>query len=82
MGTYQAKTLKFREALELKMGNPEPNPSFRKQTNKSSKSENQKRLVLIIPNNWPVIHLKVEFFFHLWASILLCDSVISLAMFA
>jgi hypothetical protein len=25
-------TFKFRETLELKMGNPEPNPVFRKQT--------------------------------------------------
>jgi hypothetical protein len=25
------KTFKFRETLELKRGNPEPNPSFRKQ---------------------------------------------------
>ena len=38
METYQVKTFKFRETLELKMGNPEPNPSFRKQTNKSSES--------------------------------------------
>lgn len=36
--TYQVKTFKFRETLELKMGNPEPNPSFRKQKNKSSES--------------------------------------------
>jgi hypothetical protein len=38
METYQVKTFKFRETLELKMGNPEPNPSFRKQINKSSES--------------------------------------------
>jgi len=44
METYQVKTFKFRETLEFKMGNPEPNPSFRKQTNKSSESENQKRI--------------------------------------
>lgn len=31
METYQVKTFKFRETLELKMGNPELNPSFRKQ---------------------------------------------------
>lgn len=28
METYQVKTFKFRETLEFKMGNPEPNPSF------------------------------------------------------
>lgn len=44
METYQVKTFKFRETLELKMGNPEPNPSFRKQINKSLESENQKRI--------------------------------------
>lgn len=37
--TYQVKTFKFRETLELKMGNPEPNPSFRKQKNKSSEKK-------------------------------------------
>lgn len=26
METYQVRTFKFRETLELKMGNPEPNP--------------------------------------------------------
>ena len=31
METYQVKTFKFRETLELKMGNPEPNPFFEKQ---------------------------------------------------
>lgn len=31
METYQVKTLKFRETLEFKMGNPGPNHSFRKQ---------------------------------------------------
>ena len=31
METYQVITFKFRETLELKMGNPEPNPVFRKQ---------------------------------------------------
>ena len=31
METYQVKTFKFRETLELKMGNPEPNPIVRKQ---------------------------------------------------
>ena len=31
METYQVKTFKFSETLEFKMGNPEPNPSFRKQ---------------------------------------------------
>ncbi len=44
METYQVKTFKFRETLELKMGNPEPNPSFRKQIKKSSESENKKRI--------------------------------------
>lgn len=44
METYQVKTFKFRETLELKMGNPEPNPSFQKQKNKSLESENQKRI--------------------------------------
>jgi hypothetical protein len=29
METYQVKTFKFRETLESKMGNPEPNPVFR-----------------------------------------------------
>jgi len=29
--TYQVRTFKFRETLELTMGNPEPNPVFRKQ---------------------------------------------------
>lgn len=28
METYQVITFKFRETLELKMGNPEPNPVF------------------------------------------------------
>ena len=32
METYQVITFKFRETLELKMGNPEPNPVFWKQT--------------------------------------------------
>lgn len=40
METYQVKTFKFRETLEFTMGNPEPNPAFRKQKNKSSESEN------------------------------------------
>lgn len=44
METYQVKTFKFRETLEFTMGNPEPNPVFRKQTNKSSERENQKRI--------------------------------------
>lgn len=44
METYQVKTFKFRETLEFKMGNPEPNPSFRKQKKKSSESSNQKRI--------------------------------------
>ncbi|KAF1876866.1 hypothetical protein Lal_00033158 [Lupinus albus] len=35
METYQVITFKFRETLELTMGNPEPNP-------KSSESENKK----------------------------------------
>lgn len=30
METYQVRTFKFRETLELTMGNPEPNPVFRK----------------------------------------------------
>ena len=34
METYQVITFKFRETLELKMGNPEPNPF----------SENKKRV--------------------------------------
>lgn len=38
METYQVKTFKFRETLEFTMGNPEPNPAFRKQKNKSSES--------------------------------------------
>ena len=43
METYQVITFKFRETLELTMGNPEPNPVFRKQrTKKSSESENEK----------------------------------------
>lgn len=41
--TYQVRTFKFRETLELTMGNPEPNPVFRKQRiKKSSESENKK----------------------------------------
>ena len=32
--TYQAKTFKFRETLELTMGNPEPNPVLRKNQRK------------------------------------------------
>ena len=33
METYQVRTFKFRETPELiKMGNPEPNPIFQKQT--------------------------------------------------
>jgi hypothetical protein len=35
-------TFKFRETLELKMGNPEPNPGFRKQK-RGSESKNTKR---------------------------------------
>ena len=31
METYQVRTFKFRETLEFTMGNPEPNPVFRKQ---------------------------------------------------
>lgn len=31
METYQVKTFKFRETQEFIMGNPEPNPAFRKQ---------------------------------------------------
>ena len=31
METYRVITFKFRETLELKMGNPEPNPVFRKE---------------------------------------------------
>ena len=34
METYQVKTFKFRETLEFTMGNPEPNPAFRKQIQK------------------------------------------------
>jgi hypothetical protein len=34
------RTSKFRETLELKMGNPEPNPMFRKQ---GSESTNKKK---------------------------------------
>ena len=30
METYQVITFKFRETLELTMGNPEPNPVFQK----------------------------------------------------
>lgn len=40
METYQVITFKFRETLELKMGNPEPNPVLWKQT-KVSESENK-----------------------------------------
>jgi len=36
-------TFKFRETLELKMGNPEPNPVFRKQT-KVQKDRIKKRI--------------------------------------
>ena len=32
METYQVRTFKFRETLELKMGDPEPNPVLLKQT--------------------------------------------------
>ena len=32
METYRVITFKFRETLELKMGNPEPNPFLSKQT--------------------------------------------------
>lgn len=31
METYQVRTFKFRETLEFTMGNPEPNPVFRKE---------------------------------------------------
>ena len=31
METYRVRTFKFRETLELTMGNPEPNPVFRNQ---------------------------------------------------
>ena len=31
METYKVITFKFSESLELKMGNPEPNPVFQKQ---------------------------------------------------
>lgn len=34
METYQVRTFKFRETLEFTMGNPEPNPVFRKQGKK------------------------------------------------
>lgn len=30
METYRVRTFKFRETLEFTMGNPEPNPFFRK----------------------------------------------------
>lgn len=40
METYQVITFKFRETLELKMGNPEPNPVLWKQT-RVSESENK-----------------------------------------
>ena len=33
METYQVITFKFRETLELTMGNPEPNPVFGKEIN-------------------------------------------------
>ena len=44
METYQVITFKFRETLELKkMGNPEPNPVFWKQTRiQDSESDNKK----------------------------------------
>lgn len=45
METYQVKTFKFRETLEFTMGNPEPNPAFRKQKKKSSESSNKKKRI-------------------------------------
>ena len=37
-------TFKFRETLELKMGNPEPNPILRKTNKGSEESKNKKRI--------------------------------------
>jgi hypothetical protein len=44
METYQVITFKFRETLELKMGNPEPNPILRKTNKGSEESKNKKRI--------------------------------------
>lgn len=44
METYQVRTFKFRETLELAMGNPEPNPVFRKQKNKERRVRKEKRI--------------------------------------
>jgi len=41
--TYQAKTFKFRETLELTMGNPEPNPVLRKNQRKVQKARINKK---------------------------------------
>lgn len=43
METYQVRTFKFRETPELTMGNPEPNPVFRKQR-KVKKARIKKRI--------------------------------------
>lgn len=39
METYQVITFKFRETLELTMGNPEPNPVFSKKQRKVQKAK-------------------------------------------
>ena len=42
METYQVITFRFRETLELKMGNPEPNPILRKQIRVQKKARIKK----------------------------------------
>ena len=42
METYQVITFKFRETLELKMGNHEPNPILRKQIRVQKKARIKK----------------------------------------
>lgn len=39
METYQVITFKFRETLELTMGNPEPNPVFSQKQRKVQKAK-------------------------------------------
>ena len=42
METYQVKTFKFRETLELKMGNPEPNPFFEKTSGSQTRTQRKR----------------------------------------
>ena len=42
METYQVITFKFRETLELTMGNPEPNPVLRNENKQGFKKQSKK----------------------------------------